>query len=328
MNHNILIVGHTFDPHIEKVASFLRLWGSRVVIFDRFAHGSKLSLSISKNGVGGYVKTSECSISFEDVDAVWWRLKPMIINEITGVFTQASEEFASREWRMAIRSLPYFCDHALWVNPLVSQHEINFKPYQLRLAHEVGFQTPTSFFTNDPEAVLKLFSTFDEVVYKTLGWCIFPPDEVIYTSKVSREMVDESREGIGKAPGIFQQFIRKKSELRVTVVGDEVFAVSIDSAKHSTATVDWRKAQFEDMFSKTDMDAKDEAKLLAFHNRAGLQFGAYDFIVSERGDLIFLECNPSGQWLWIEEKINLPIAERHARLLFNGAKAVSCRSGP
>jgi hypothetical protein len=317
VNNNILIIGHTFDPHIERVAAFLRLWGCRVTIFDRFANTSRLSLSVSESGIDGYVKTPEFVTCLKDVNAVWWRLKPMIINEITGVFAQASDEFASREWRMAIRSLPYFCDHAFWVNPLVAQHEINFKPHQLRLAREVGFQTPTSIFTNDPEAVLQLFSTSYEVIYKTLGWCIFPPDEVIYTSKVSLEMVEQSRESICKAPGTFQQLIRKKSELRVTVVGNEVFAVSIDSAKHAAAMVDWRKSQFEDMFSRTNLDINDKGKLLAFHKRAGLQFGAYDFIISDTGELIFLECNPSGQWLWLEDKLDLPIAEHHARLLLN-----------
>lgn len=37
-------------------------------------------------------------------------------------------------------------------------------------------------------------------------------------------------------------------------------------------------------------------RLLEFHDRAGLVFGAYDFL--ERGDdVIFLECNPRGAWL-------------------------------
>jgi glutathione synthase/RimK-type ligase-like ATP-grasp enzyme len=43
--------------------------------------------------------------------------------------------------------------------------------------------------------------------------------------------------------------------------------------------------------------------------RLGLEFGALDFIVTETGVWYFLEVNPSGQWLWIEDLTGLPIAD-------------------
>lgn len=36
--------------------------------------------------------------------------------------------------------------------------------------------------------------------------------------------------------------------------------------------------------------------------------GALDFIVTDDADWVFLECNPNGQWAWIEEETGLPIA--------------------
>jgi hypothetical protein len=41
-------------------------------------------------------------------------------------------------------------------------------------------------------------------------------------------------------------------------------------------------------------------RLLAFHSRARLVYGAYDFIVTPGGEYVFLEVNQVGQWLWIE----------------------------
>jgi glutathione synthase/RimK-type ligase-like ATP-grasp enzyme len=45
----------------------------------------------------------------------------------------------------------------------------------------------------------------------------------------------------------------------------------------------------------------------------GLNFGCIDLIVRPTGDYVFLECNPNGQWLWIElatgQKISASIAE-------------------
>ena len=34
----------------------------------------------------------------------------------------------------------------------------------------------------------------------------------------------------------------------------------------------------------------------------GLHFGAFDFIYSKEGKYFFLELNPNGQWLWLEEQ--------------------------
>ena len=55
-------------------------------------------------------------------------------------------------------------------------------------------------------------------------------------------------------------------------------------------------------------------RLLEFHRKAGLGFGAYDFL--ERGDdVIFLECNPGGAWLWLEQSLGLKVSEQVAKCL-------------
>ena len=55
-------------------------------------------------------------------------------------------------------------------------------------------------------------------------------------------------------------------------------------------------------------------RLLEFHRKAGLGFGAYDFL--ERGDdVIFLECNPGGAWLWLEQNLGLKVSEQVAKCL-------------
>ena len=55
-------------------------------------------------------------------------------------------------------------------------------------------------------------------------------------------------------------------------------------------------------------------RLLEFHERAGLVFGVYDFLECE-DDVIFLECNTSGAWLWLERSVGLSVSEHIARYL-------------
>jgi D-alanine-D-alanine ligase-like ATP-grasp enzyme len=52
----------------------------------------------------------------------------------------------------------------------------------------------------------------------------------------------------------------------------------------------------------------------------GLNFGCIDFIVRPDGRMVFLECNPNGQWLWIEMATKMPISESNACQLASSGK--------
>ena len=56
-------------------------------------------------------------------------------------------------------------------------------------------------------------------------------------------------------------------------------------------------------------------KCTAFLRRMGLSFGCFDFIVTPSGEYVFLECNPNGQWLWVELETGLPISQAIAEFL-------------
>ena len=47
----------------------------------------------------------------------------------------------------------------------------------------------------------------------------------------------------------------------------------------------------------------------------GLNFGCFDIAVTPSGEFVFFECNPNGQWLWIEEFTGAPIGKAIAELL-------------
>lgn len=57
------------------------------------------------------------------------------------------------------------------------------------------------------------------------------------------------------------------------------------------------------------------ASLFAYLDSFGLVFGAFDFAVTDHGEWIFLECNPSGQWAWLEDETGLPMVAAFADLL-------------
>jgi hypothetical protein len=47
-------------------------------------------------------------------------------------------------------------------------------------------------------------------------------------------------------------------------------------------------------------------------------FGAFDFVIATDGSWHFLECNPSGQWAFLEPPTGLPMTAAIADLLEGG----------
>jgi hypothetical protein len=132
------------------------------------------------------------------------------------------------------------------------------------------------------------------------------------------ELLDDSTnieaEDFQGCPIIFQEYIEKEYELRVTVADARVMAVRIDSqlAPGETKT-DWRKYNIpKTPHSVYKIPDELAGQILNFHQLTGLRYSAFDFIKSPDGRYIFLESNPSGQWLWLENITGLRITREIA----------------
>ena len=90
----------------------------------------------------------------------------------------------------------------------------------------------------------------------------------------------------------------EKSDIRVTIVGNEVFAVRILS-RGLGIPGDWRvvpKVDLEYQDIVLDDLVTERCRLLT--RRLGLSFAAIDLIVTPDG-IFFIEVNPTGEWGWL-----------------------------
>ncbi|MGH9553005.1 MAG: hypothetical protein ACRD3W_26740, partial [Terriglobales bacterium] len=115
------------------------------------------------------------------------------------------------------------------------------------------------------------------------------------------------------SPHLFQRMIRKKYDLRITVVGHKVFSLRIDSQTGS-GDLDWRNDYTVNM-EPFALPADIESKCINLTRRLGLNYGAIDLILTDEGDYRFLEINCAGQYLWIELRTELQISREIALLL-------------
>jgi glutathione synthase/RimK-type ligase-like ATP-grasp enzyme len=198
------------------------------------------------------------------------------------------------------------------------------KASQLQLAQSLGFEIPPTLITNSP-------AEFREF-YRRQGGRII--SKVFHRNVLLREddpaepaafqcmthIVSNREVGYGSSirysPVIFQGYVPKRLELRVTVVGRRVLAAAIHSQDTNRTRHDWRHADLQHTrYEPYTLPADVEARCLCLLDRMGLCFGAIDLVLTPDGRYVFLEINPSGQWRWVETMTGLPIADAMAELL-------------
>lgn len=314
---SVLLLGDQCDPHVTVVRNLIANSGVECVIFDRNDASHNLTFSTEGDTSLIHFNTAVNLHRPENVSAVWWRLKQSGLPYRSGSHQWMVEDFAQSEWRPTLRSLPYlFPGHEVtWVNDVSSQARANLKPWQLKLAKSVGFRVPETCITNNPKDAERMIGEYGRIIYKTLSGYTFNRCEMVFTTLISAGELAEREANIRKAPCIFQRFIEKSYEFRVTVVGGSIFTARLNSQKLPETSLDWRRDQLADMYEVDDLPQEVVRKISAFQKAAGLSFAVYDLAVDKEGKVWFLECNPAGQWLWIEELLGIPISIALASLL-------------
>ncbi|MCX8129839.1 MAG: hypothetical protein N3I35_07040 [Clostridia bacterium] len=317
----ILIMGQNIDPHIQKTKDLLDKSGSEYYVFDHqnCYENHSLSYHINSNKFDFSFCIGEKIIDYNNIRSVWWRLKPPIIQPKETVEHLNYQALKNREWIHSLRPL-YENIPAKWINNLDSHYKASYKIHQLDKAVKMGFSIPNTIVSNDTDKIkgfIEAHKPHSEVIYKPLTYYYELPDKVTMTTTVSSALVDRINMSVKVTPGIFQKKITKKYELRITVVGEEIFPVRIDTAGIPEAETDWRNDIYNVKYSITDIPESFRNRLLKLHKSFGLIYGAYDFIVSQDNNLFFLEVNPAGQWLWMENLIDLQITKALVREMIN-----------
>jgi glutathione synthase/RimK-type ligase-like ATP-grasp enzyme len=111
------------------------------------------------------------------------------------------------------------------------------------------------------------------------------------------------------SPMIFQPCLDKRVEVRVTVVGNRVFAAEIHSQRNGRTRIDSRLDFERTPHYAHELPEPIAEKCCALTARLELAYSTIDLIVTPDEEYVFLELNPNGQYLWIEKITGLPISE-------------------
>lgn len=323
-SRSVLVISSKEDVHCNPVIRHLKQFGRQVLRLNTEDLLSQNSILLLQTNYGDCFclgwKELDRMISLDQIGSIWFR-RPLPPDLSHIPFDEQSEiDFATVETEHFLRSLYPFLESKYWLSPPWTLNFEKSKIRQASVARLVGFTIPESIFTNDPLEAIAFAERHGRVALKTLGARGFNQSEkyhAFYTTIVDAKDIWTYQEAIKSSINFIQQAISKDYELRVTAVGNEVFAAKIDSqSAGDIARDDWRRADHRSILHKAvELPKSVLHSVHRFLKVYDLEFGCFDFIVTPDGEYVFLECNGNGQWLWIEELTGLPISRAIATLL-------------
>ena len=91
------------------------------------------------------------------------------------------------------------------------------------------------------------------------------------------------------------------------------------NAVNGDAPVDWRPSyqESEVVIEKINVPDVLRKKIINFMHIAGINFGSFDFSVDSNDVWWFLEVNTQGQFLWLENEMELGLLENFSRFILS-----------
>jgi glutathione synthase/RimK-type ligase-like ATP-grasp enzyme len=210
--------------------------------------------------------------------------------------------------------------------PAAVVRRAGLKLRQLQLAARMGFAVPDTAIGNDPADLRSLYERHPMIVTKRVGSGPLgsTPDGHATAGRPTRPVRRRDllhADDVRLCPVVVQEYIPKSLELRITVVGEDVFAVAIDSQRSARTRHDWRHYdQRTTAMWAFDLPHAVAERCRRLVGQLGLSYGAIDLILTPAGQYVFLELNPNGQYLWTEHATGLPVSQTLATMLTRASR--------
>lgn len=309
----ILVVSHPADEHAGAVSAALAHRRHPAVLVDtaRFPSEASLTQSFGANGASFKLAVDGRTVDLGACGSGWWRrpqpftLHEGIASDVSSfTYTECHEAFAGLWAALGIN----------WVNRPDLDEVAHHKPYQLAAAAEVGLTIPRTLITNDPAEARQLVAELgpEQTVYKTF----LATEEHWRETRVLRAVELALLDRVRLAPVIFQEYVPAEFDIRVTAIGEQMFAAAI-TAPADGYQFDYRMDLAGATYRAVELSSETEGALRSFMTRLGLVFGAIDLRRTPDGRDVFLEVNPAGEWRFVEERTGLPLTETLAELLID-----------
>ena len=308
----VLIFTNKSDTHPTNVIKHLVSWG-----VPTFRLNTECLLSdyefcwwCDERGSDFYVRSIKNGLELygHQITAIWDR-RPKEPHMLTIKYKdKKTNKFLRQEASGFLKFLRYYLRNVYSIGSIVEDRTASSKMLQLSIAEKLGMRIPHTIFSNSKNSFLPLLQKYKDISLKSIDASGFFTNDgkeyVFYSRKAkSSEIIAKPEEAFKQTACFLQNYIEKKYELRITVCNKDVVACKIDSQflDNDKGKIDWRQGYDYGLEQKiVDIPNKIKKFCITFLQKMHINFGCFDFIVTPDNDYVFLECNPNGQWLWIE----------------------------
>lgn len=295
----VLVLSAHEDPTADAVIDELNRRAATVVRMDTgdFPARCQLDATFSTAGLRGRLRTEDAEVNLAAVHSIYYRRPSRFTFPDT--LSDADTVLAATEARFGFGGVLGALDTS-WVNHPARVATAEYKPIQLHTATQCGLDIPRTLVTNDKAAAIEFADAVGGAVV-----CKMLSSLVLEAFAVTAHLV--------------QEWVPKKYDVRLTMVGQQVFGVAIHSSSDRGHT-DWRSDYGALSYHAVNPPSGIQAAAARFLQHLGLAFGAFDFVVTPEDEWVMLECNPAGQWLWLQDEADVQIAAGIADLLVSGGQ--------
>jgi glutathione synthase/RimK-type ligase-like ATP-grasp enzyme len=314
MPKQVLIVSNSADLHADQLLAVLSSKGQRAfrIDLDAFPRDYQACQLLSEGRLHQRIRrlADDDWLDLADIGAVWLR-KPAEFAYRSDDLGPQERAYAGLETEQALFSLLYTLD-CYWMSHPAALRGAQWKGEQLLRAMRMGFRVPASIVTNSAHEARRFRQSLpDKMIFKAMSTPTLAAERMASEERVTAGLptvvVDDAMlaalDAVDELPCHFQEYIEKHYELRVTVIGEHVFAARIHSQDDPRTMVDARDMSAPIRYEPCILPPDVQRRCVDFVRSYQLEFGALDLIVTPDGDYVFLENNPCGQFLYIEQLV-------------------------
>ncbi len=319
----ILLITSKEDVTTDLVVDNLNLSDAEYYRFNTESLGETIDILFEPQSwnVILFDKCKDIPIDLSTIKSVYYR-RPKIPRPPSDLVL-SEQQFVINETASTLEGIYKYLDDKFWVSNVFAIRQAENKLYQQLIASHFGLVTPRSIVTNNHSKILEFLGAHGECILKPIRSGFVGDDfnpKVIFTSLITTNDIS-SLERVNECPTYLQEHIVKVADVRVTVVGSSVFSAKIYSQATEDTRIDWRKGENINLkYEAFDLGPALNEACIKLTRHLGLQFGALDFVLDKKGNYIFLEINPNGQWGWIQYRLNYDISGTISKLLISQAQ--------
>jgi glutathione synthase/RimK-type ligase-like ATP-grasp enzyme len=323
MPSTVLLITNDQDEHADAVIEELDRRAVPVFRFhpEEFTNACSISMEICNGRIDGEIRNARQRVAFHDICAAWYRRSRSLFAPLSSLnLLQGDLENFVRVQSSATLAALFASLQTLWVGQPFKLRRAEVKALQLAEASKAGLATPTTLISNDPERAAVFVEALGDTdcAIKPLIATRVDGEEGARLPLTTILPRGHTLDSVALAPNIFQPYIEKAYELRCVVMGDKSFTAKLDSQAHESTRKDWRAGDVEEEeleYEVFDLPERVQAGLHRLMHSFEINLASIDMIVTPEGEFVFLDLNPNGQWLWLEEELGLPLIASMADLL-------------